>query len=324
MLLLDEPEAFLHPPQARLLGEFIANERPKRSQLFVSTHSPDMLRGLISAASSKLRIVRLVRDGDVNRAKELRKDKVKQIASDPLMQYSGVLDAIFHERTFIAEADTDCMFYNSILSLPSIHGTRQPDAVFIHGGGKHRMHALADALRDLGVKTDVIVDIDILRNDDDFERLAYAFGVDWSAIGPMARTVRQAVDARKGGLSAPETVAEIQKVLAGVPMESAFPDAQRRAIEKLLRQTSPWTPVKEGGKAALPPGQPTVQFNAVDTACAAAGLWVVPVGEVEGFCKSIGGHGPQWVQQVLETKNLALDPELQAAREFVSKIWKRA
>ena len=40
ILLLDEPEAFLHPPQARLLGEIIAAERPSRAQLVVATHRP--------------------------------------------------------------------------------------------------------------------------------------------------------------------------------------------------------------------------------------------------------------------------------------------
>ena len=48
ILLLDEPEAFLHPPQARLLGEIIAAERPSRAQLVVATHSPDVLHGLMN------------------------------------------------------------------------------------------------------------------------------------------------------------------------------------------------------------------------------------------------------------------------------------
>ena len=45
ILLLDEPEAFLHPPQARLLGEIIAKEKSPRAQLFVATHSSDVLHG---------------------------------------------------------------------------------------------------------------------------------------------------------------------------------------------------------------------------------------------------------------------------------------
>ena len=50
-------------------------------------------------------------------------------------------------------------------------------------------------------------------------------------------------------------------------------------------------------------------------------MWIVPVGELEGFCPSLGGHGPGWVQQVIEEKDLADDPELEEARDFVSRIW---
>ena len=50
ILLLDEPEAFLHPPQARLLGEIIAKEKSHRAQLFVATHSSDVLQGLMNVA----------------------------------------------------------------------------------------------------------------------------------------------------------------------------------------------------------------------------------------------------------------------------------
>lgn len=54
ILLLDEPEAFLHPPQARLLGEIIAAERSAHAQLIVATHSPDVLHGLTNVASDTI------------------------------------------------------------------------------------------------------------------------------------------------------------------------------------------------------------------------------------------------------------------------------
>ena len=98
VLLLDEPEAFLHPPQARLLGEFIATEKPERAQLFVATHSADVLQGLLSSASDHVRLVRIQRDGDVNRVKELDKARTKEIGTDPLMKFSNVLSGIFYQR----------------------------------------------------------------------------------------------------------------------------------------------------------------------------------------------------------------------------------
>lgn len=53
------------------------------------------------------------------------------------------------------------------------------------------------------------------------------------------------------------------------------------------------------------------------------GLWIVPVGELEGFMKSEGGHGPRWAQKVIENYDLAEHTELQKAREFVKAIWNR-
>ena len=153
LLLLDEPEAFLHPPQARLLGEFITKERPAHSQLFVATHSPDVLQGFLQVAPEHLRIIRIHRDGDVNRVKELDKAKDKNIGTDPLMKFSSVLSGVFHERVVVCEADADCMFYSALLDLPDIRGSMQPDVLFLHASGKHRMAALAEAMRALGFRS---------------------------------------------------------------------------------------------------------------------------------------------------------------------------
>ena len=127
VLLLDEPEAFLHPPQARFLGEILATEKTPRAQLFIATHSPDVLQGLVNVASDQVRLLRMQRDGNVNRIKELDKELVKKISSDPLMHYSSVMSGVFHERVIICESDSDCMFYSSILDLDQVHGKGYPD-----------------------------------------------------------------------------------------------------------------------------------------------------------------------------------------------------
>ncbi|MCR6639719.1 MAG: hypothetical protein NVV82_12240 [Sporocytophaga sp.] len=48
---------------------------------------------------------------------------------------------------------------------------------------------------------------------------------------------------------------------------------------------------------------------------------ILEVGELESFVKSVGNHGPKWVNEVL-AKDLTSDPELQQARDFVSLIVK--
>lgn len=49
VFLLDEPEAFLHPPQALQLGEIISGLIEPSQQIFVATHSADFLRGLLGS-----------------------------------------------------------------------------------------------------------------------------------------------------------------------------------------------------------------------------------------------------------------------------------
>ena len=180
ILLLDEPEAFLHPPQARLLGEIITAERPARTQLFVATHSPDVLQGLINIASDRLRVLRIQRHGKVNRVKELDKRLVRRISTNPLMKYSLVLSGVFHQRVIICEGDSDCMFYSGILDLAEVHGQHQPDVLFVHANGKDRIADLARTLIALDVPVDVVTDIDILNDTNAFGRVVESL---WQGLG---------------------------------------------------------------------------------------------------------------------------------------------
>ena len=152
ILLLDEPEAFLHPPQARLLGEILATERREGAQLFVATHSPDVLQGLLNVVENDhLLVVRMRREANVNHIKELDKHHARKIAKDPLMNYSSVLSGAFHERVIVCESDADCMFYSSLLDIPEVHAAgQQPDVLFVHPNGKDRMANQARALMELG------------------------------------------------------------------------------------------------------------------------------------------------------------------------------
>ncbi len=62
--LIDEPESFLHPPQARRLGRELAEEaqRTKR-QTFVATHSTDIIQGALASSNRNIHLVYLNRKG---------------------------------------------------------------------------------------------------------------------------------------------------------------------------------------------------------------------------------------------------------------------
>jgi energy-coupling factor transporter ATP-binding protein EcfA2 len=321
---LDEPEAFLHPPQARLLGRYIAESRRDKSQLFIATHSTDVLDGLIEGGANKVRIVRLRRDGDVNYVKELSKNKTQAVAKDTLTRFSRVFDGIFFEHVVVCESDADCMFYQSVLNLPSISGDRRPDVLFVHTAGKHRMVKLADTLRALDVPVSVIADIDVLSEENTFKLLVETLGGNWPEIQRHWKAVSDVVISQRPPLNAAQVASMIAGEIEGVAGTGEFPSKNESAIKRIFKTVSPWSALKQSGRSALPAGEATKHFDQLYEKCAKLGLWIVPVGEIEGFCRSIGSHGPGFVEKVLEDRNLESDEELKEAREFISKLWQRA
>ena len=150
-----------------------------------------------------------------------------------------------------------------------------------------------------------------------------SLGQESAIVVPLAVRVKKVIEERKPGLNAIEIKKEIQGILDRVPQSGEFPKDSRSSIEALFRKASPWDAVKGAGESAIPPGEATKKFQELKDLCKQIGLWIVPVGELEGFCRSIGGHGPRWVQQVIEERDIATDSELEGARDFVREVWQR-
>lgn len=322
---LDEPEAFLHPPQARLLGEYIAKNRRAKSQLFIATHSTDILDGLIAGSLSKVRIIRMQRRGNSNYVKELSKEKTASIAHDTLTRYSGVFKGIFYRHVIIAESDSDCLFYSALLNTEAVSGSTEPDVLFIHASGKHRMAQLADTLRSLDVPVSAIADIDILNEETAIKNLFEKLGGVWADISGHWQAIKTGVESTSPPLNAGQVknlvLAELEKV-DGV---EKFPKENERNINNIFRSVSPWDAVKRAGRSALRGAQTIGHFDQLVAKVSSKGLWIVPVGELEGFCRSIDArHGPAFAQKVIEEKDLERDMELRDAREFVANIWTSA
>ena len=322
ILLIDEPEAFLHPPQARLLGQLIAKHRSSRAQLFVATHSADILNGLLQVVPDKLRLLRIRRKDNTNHVTELDKKHAKEISADTLMRYSSVLSGVFHERVVICESDADCLFYSSLLELPEISGEQQPNVHFVHGGGKSRLAPLSRALSRLEVPVDVIADIDVIRNTVVLRDIVEALNGDWGLVESLVDRVQKSV--AKGKVSQPGNgVGRLLGLLQHLNPEDELPEDIRSKVAKAARKATPWSGMKKLGRAAVPRGQETEEFDELCLLCGRMGLWIVPVGEMEGFQRSIGRHGPDWVRRVMEGCDLATDPGLEDARAFMSAIWAR-
>ena len=71
-------------------------------------------------------------------------------------------------------------------------------------------------------------------------------------------------------------------------------------INKILKMSSKWNEIKHGGTQAIPAGDATNAFNSLDSILREHHIYLVPAGELEGFVKEVGKHGPEWVNKVIE------------------------
>jgi hypothetical protein len=196
--------------------------------------------------------------------------------------------------------------------------SRKPDIMFTHCGGKARLPLVIRALRQLEVPIAVVTDFDVLSDEQPLRNIVEAAGGGWGTVSKNWKEVKTAIDGKKPELNTDEVKKEITAILtatAGV----VFPPSAGRNIQAILRRSSPWSIAKSVGIQYVPSGQPSQACAQLLSDLRALGIFIVPVGELEGFAKTVGDHGPGWVNEVIK-KDLKSDPELEAARTFVGNI----
>jgi energy-coupling factor transporter ATP-binding protein EcfA2 len=295
IVLLDEPEAFLHPPQAHLLGQMLAKEKPRGRQLILATHSGDLLRGLLDAGTGNLKVVRLERRGDVNVAHELDPARINKLWSDPILRSSNVLDGVFHEQTVICEADTDCRFYSAVLDA-TYEATvdkgyvRRPDVMFSATGGKERAPVIVAALVSLGVPVSVIGDFDWLNAEEPLKSVAEDMGILWNTVAGQWRTVKSSIEQRTLGLTVERVKQDITAILDPAPKGRLSEDTADR-IREVIKFASPWRIAKDAGIRSVAQGEAMASAIRLFEVLRAHHVHLVECGELERFVPSIRGHG---------------------------------
>ncbi len=299
VFLIDEPEAFLHPPQARVLGENLSGLLGER-QAFISTHSIDLIKGLLDTAGQKVKIIRLTRDGAINRAHYLTPAVLKAIWDDPLMRHSNLLDGLFYPHTILCESDSDCQLYSAMLSHIKEEQNTYSDALFTLCNGKGRMKPISKLLRSLGIDYRIVPDIDFF-NDEGLVKAVYEnCGGAWADIENDYNILYDAMN-QPDGTMAPDvfTQAVRQMINERGWKEMTKPHAKRlgRDIPTLLENQ--WDKLKHKGiefiqepvvKEAI--GRLIQRMNSV-------GIFPVKNGELESFFPNVGSHGPGYAVAVL-------------------------
>lgn len=318
VVCFDEPELFLHPPQAQELGRFMATKSAENRQFFIATHNASFIRGLLDANSDRVSIIRISRQDNLNHAHHLNNEDLGILWNDPILRYSDAINGIFHERVVVCESDSDCHFYAAVAN--AIAASREipvPNALFVPTGGKHRLKSLVRALRALAVPVTAIGDIDIFDNEQMLSELVGEFGAQWEPIRQRFLSVKNAFE----HISPPLNANQVKQRLTEYLDTIQTPDFQKNhenRVRDIMRSTSPWRMAKRTGIAQLA-GQALTDARDLINDLKQIGISILDIGEIERFVPSISDHGPKWASAALE-RDLIADPELEAARNFITDL----
>lgn len=298
--LIDEPEAFLHPPQARIMGHVIGQTLSNQQQAFVSTHSEEIIKGLLEACPERIKIVRITRKDDKNYFSILDNNGFSKIWCDPILKYSNIMSSLFHKSVVLCESDSDCKLYSIIEDYIKQSNGKFSETLYIHCGGKQRMYKVVKALRGLNINIKLIVDIDVMNDENVFKNIVSSFGIDWEIVKRYYNIVVSNLHSQKEKINRNGTKININQILDASATENLSTE-ELSCIRDSISVVSKWEPLKKSGITAIPAGDATDAFVKMNKILKDDDIYIVPVGELECFVKTIGGHGPEWVNRVLET-----------------------
>lgn len=310
IIFVDEPEAFLHPPQAYALGTALGRLTNEGSlQVVLATHDRNLLAGLLDSGAP-LSVVRLTRDSDKTSAAQLAADQVHALWSDSVLRYSNVLDGLFHQLVVIAEAERDCRFFQAALdsAADAARDTGTPlttppsEVLFVPANGKDGMARLSRALRAVGVRVVASPDLDILNSKQALSGLVVALGHEWEPLDSDYDQATQVFRQPREQLPVSTVRQAVLDVLDAAIEASPHTLYTAELRESVLAATrtkeSPWRALKEYGDRALKDTGPAGArlLDALDN----AGVVTVKVGELEGFAPNLGvGKGKEWLPAAL-------------------------
>ncbi len=265
VLLIDEPEAFLHPSLASKLGYEVSRAAlTADKRVFVSTHSPYFVMGCIQSGAP-VNIVRLTYRNGAATSRVLPSNEILELMRNPLLRSTGVLSGLFYEFVVVSESDADRAFYQEIndrlLRFKPEWGI--PNCLFINAQNKQTIHTIIRPLRKLGIPAIGIVDIDALKEG----------GTVWSNL--------------LGGANVPDITSNAL--------------ATTRAAIKRAIDASGMDMKRDGGIDVLD-GENKEALKNLLLQLSEYGICVVPGGELECWLKHLGatGHGPAWLINTFE------------------------
>jgi len=162
IMMIDEPEAFLHPTLAQVLARNLAEIAQERgATLLASTHSSSFVLGAMDSRAD-VTLIRLTYDGERATTRVLESGQVSHMARSPLLRASRVIDALFSKATVVVEGDTDRVFYEAVNASMNVDRRGIDQCLFINAQSKQSLYKIAGPLRKMGIPAAVAADFDIV------------------------------------------------------------------------------------------------------------------------------------------------------------------
>jgi ABC-type polar amino acid transport system ATPase subunit len=278
LLLVDEPEAFLHPALASRLGQEISRSTDASKRVFASTHSAAFLKGCIQSGVP-VTIVRLTYKDGVSTTRILQQQELLHLMRNPLLRSAGVLDGLFYEAVVVTEAVGDSAFYQEINErLVSAGDSRgMKNCLFVNAQNKQTVWDIVKPLRQLGIPAVGIVDLDFIKE-------GVMSALERACVLPMKRQ----------------------------PM-STLTASIRSALDAATPTGNDW---KTSGGIALLSGDEARTANTHFDDLESNGIFVVRSGELESWLPNLGlsrTDKSRWLRRMFE--RMREDP---AASDYVS------
>lgn len=319
VLMIDEPEAFLHPPQARRLGAALARAASEKNrQVIVATHSADIVQGALNAKGN-VSVCRLTRQGDQNHAAILDATQLSSLWSKPLLRSAAAIDGLFHTGAVVCEADSDVRLYSAALRRAEAKGlVASTDLYFTQGGGKGELPTLAQAYGSLKTRTAVVADIDLMRNPVEHHKVLAALGSELNTNDSRYKAVVAALADAPPIKSVEVAAAEIRATVEEFNAAGEVTRKHKENISKALQDSSKYSQAKRYGVEKLR-GEPLTFAKELLAEWRDVGLFILPVGELESWWpEGPAGNKAEWIAQVVEL--LDQDDSLPELETFVCEL----
>lgn len=323
IMLLDEPETFVHPPQMLQLGKIISSLVNDDQQIFIATHSVDFIKGIVNS-NVDANIIHIDRSlDDKVSINILDSEELKNIVTDPLLSSTRVLEGLFYKGVVVTEADSDNTFYQRLFQKIGA----SDDIHFINAQNKQTLSKIVEPYKKLNIKCAMIADSDIIRNREEFKKTLMIHDDEENLNAIM--NVRDKIiehfsfKSRKEQLN--ETILSIKKLIEENPylendtneIVEVKLNVYKKGLKEIHRKIDYLSDYKRKGINSLPDSL-VDEYNDMYNRCCKCGLFIVKTGELESLLEDYEitdtKNKSSWIEKALKKIN-------EISPDYTKEVW---